>query len=97
MINIMFREGNKHVSPVLDLRRELLNKLSNVTESNVWKLSCPTHKSRSRATLLIDVAEGSSEWNIVDFCCEDFCHEISNGMPHPWNHRPGMRTLERAA
>ncbi len=97
MINIMFREGNRHVSPVLELRRDLLIKLNNVTESNVWRLSCPTHKSRSHATLLIDVAKGSAAWDIVDFCCEDFCHEITNRMPHPWNHRPGMRRLERAA
>jgi len=93
----MFREGNKHVSPVLNVRRELLHKLNNVTESNVWKLNCPTHKSRSRATLLIDISEGSAEWDIVDFCCEDFCREIATGMPQPWNHRPGVRGIERVA
>jgi len=97
MINILFREGNKHVSPILDLRRELLNKLSNVTESNVWRLNCPTHRSRSRATLVIDVAEGSDEWDVMDFCCEDFRREITTIMPHPWNHPPGIRKFEQAA
>ncbi len=94
MINIMFREGNKDVGPLMSHRRELLSKLMNVTESKVWRLNCPTHKSRSRATILLDVSDGSTEWDLVDFCCEDFCREITNGMPHPWNHRPGTKRIE---
>lgn len=97
MVKIMFKEGNRHVSPMLDARRVVLDKLSNVTDSNVWKLNCPTHKSRSQATLLIDVTEGSNEWDIVDFCCEDFRHQIITEMPQPWNHRPGIRRIDQAA
>jgi len=93
----MFRDGNRHVDPVWDLRSELLNKIREVSASSVSKLNCPAHRSRCRATLLIDVSQGSSAWDVVDYCCEDFCRAIAGGMPHPWNHPPGMKKLDRAA
>jgi hypothetical protein len=94
MITIMFMEGNKHVSPVLDLHRKLLEKLNSVTDSNVWKLNCSIHGSRSHAILLIDAGEGSAKWDVVDLCCENFRREIGAEMPYPWNHSPGIRRFE---
>ena len=57
MINIMLIEENKHVSTAPDLRREHPYKLSNITEYNAQKSSCPTYKSRSLVSLLIVVVE----------------------------------------
>ncbi|HEY9167167.1 MAG TPA: hypothetical protein VIS48_13510 [Candidatus Kryptonia bacterium] len=96
MVNLIFREGNRHVV-LSNLPADQSVKITNLAETRIHKFNCPVHKSHSRATLLIDIADGSGEWNIVDYCCEEFYHEISSGMPFPWDRPPGIRRLNRAA
>jgi len=90
MITIMFIKGNQHVMPVSDVHHKLLQKLTGITDSIVWKFDCSIHKSHSRGILLVDAIEGSFEWDIVDLCCNNFRKEIIGGMPPPWNHAPGF-------
>lgn len=84
------------MDPVWYLEPELIQKLTIVTDSNVRRLTCQSHNSHSHATLLIDVTPRSAEWDVVDFCCEDFRGQIAAGMPYPWNQPPGIRKFERA-
>ncbi len=87
MVNLIFREGNRHVDPSWGTQPSLARKCAAMTNNHVSKLTCPIHKARSRATLLVDVAAGSEAWDIVDYCCEDFCDMIAKQVPPPWNHR----------
>ena len=97
MINMIFRDGNRHVDPARDLEPELIGKFAGLSRGKEQRFVCPTHKSRSHATILVNVAPGSKECDIVDFCCEDFCREIRSGMPYPWNQLRSSRRLETAA
>lgn len=97
MINLIFREGNRHVDPVWDTRPSLVRSCTTIVESKVSRLSCPNHRSRSRATLLVDVRPGSTSWGITDFCCERFCQIISQNMPHPWKQSHASEQLDQVA
>lgn len=83
MINLIFREGNRHVDPVWDTRPALVESCRNVTDNRISRLTCPTHKHGTRATLLVDVSHGNESWDLVDYCCERFRHIISEKMPYP--------------
>jgi len=97
MINIIFREGNKHVDPLAVSYEGRLNEFKNIMQEGFVKLVCPNHASKGHATVLIDLALGSSEWDIFDHCCPDFCDEIINEIPYPWNHAPRLKWLDSAA
>ena len=97
MINLIFREGNRHVDPVWDKRPEFIDSCRSVLNSKVSHLTCPAHRSGSRATLLIDVRPGSESWEVVDYCCERIRAAIAERMPYPPNHPSATRHLDRAA
>ncbi len=83
MINLIFREGNRHVDPVWETQPTLVESCKSVMESKVSRLSCPIHKHGARATLLVDVSHGNESWDVADYCCEKFCRTISDKMPYP--------------
>ncbi len=80
MVNLILKEGNKQVDPLWDARPVILEICRNVAGSRVPRLTCPVHKSHSRATLLVDVSTGKGSWQILDFCCENFCRAIAERM-----------------
>lgn len=81
MVNLILKDGNRHVDPLWDTRPVIVEILRTVTGSRVPRLTCPAHKSQSRATLLMDVKAGKGSWQILDFCCESFCRAIAERMP----------------
>lgn len=97
MVNLIFRDGNRHVDPVWDTRPALIDSFRSIMESKVSRLSCPSHKSRCKATLLIDVRSGSTSWDIADFCCEHFRRTIKDNMPYPYKNSAVSGELGRAA
>ncbi len=97
MINLIFREGNRHVDPVWDKRPEFIESCRSVVNSKVSLLACPVHRSASRATLLIDVRPGRESWEIVDYCCERIRAAIAEKMPYPSDYPSATRRFDRAA
>jgi hypothetical protein len=45
MINLIFKEGNRHVDPVWDKRHEFIESCRSVLDSKVSHLTCPAHRS----------------------------------------------------
>ncbi len=97
MINLVFKEGNKHVDPVWEKRPEFIQGCKSWLDSKVSHLACPTHRSGSRATLLIDVRPGLESWEVVDYCCERIRTAIAEKMPYPSNYPAATRHIDRAA
>jgi len=92
MVKVFFRNGNRHVDPCREGNPGLIEKCAAVTASGAVRAVCPEHRSGSRATLVVDIAPGSGELTIVDYCCRDFCGS-SNGVCRP----PGGELRTRTA
>ncbi len=83
MVNLILKEGNRHVDPSWDARPVIVEISKSMAQSRIQRLNCPVHKSQSRATLLLDVGSGRVSWQILDYCCESFRRTLAQKMPKP--------------
>ncbi|HEY9167275.1 MAG TPA: hypothetical protein VIS48_14055 [Candidatus Kryptonia bacterium] len=86
MVKLLFKDGGSVIDPTTGPQSYLLERLKNVMDRAFTPLHCPNHNASSYATLILNVEFGSTDWEVTDYCCQEFSAVVESEMPYPWSH-----------
>lgn len=86
MVKLIFKDGSNVIDPNAGPQPPMFDRFKHVINGALSPLTCPNHGVNSYATLLVNVDQEDSGWEIIDFCCPEFNGIVETGMPFPWSH-----------
>ncbi len=86
MVKLIFKDGPNVLDPNLGRQPPMLVRFKSVINGVLSPLTCPRHGVNSYATVLVNVDQQDSNWEIIDFCCAEFSGKVEAEMPSPWSH-----------